>query len=215
MKTAGLIVNGKITDYPKIAGYISACDYIVAADGGANFLYDMKITPDYIIGDMDSIKANVFQYYTEKGVKTKKYPPQKDWTDSEIALKLLKELNYKKIHMFGAYGDRADHFLSNLDMLYLSDSLGLELTIVDENWRIFLVKEGTTIIGVKSGQTVSFNSISGNVSGITLKGFKYPLSDYTLYMGNSRMTSNIAEIDSPGISIAEGSLLCTIIDEKA
>ena len=48
----------KLNDYEFIKCIIikRKYDYIICADGGANHLYKMDIIPDYIIGDLDSVK---------------------------------------------------------------------------------------------------------------------------------------------------------------
>lgn len=49
------------------------CDFLICADGGANFLYDHQereeIIPKAIVGDLDSFKPEARKYYESKGTK--------------------------------------------------------------------------------------------------------------------------------------------------
>ena len=66
-----IILNGKINDYKFIKSIIKNenYDYIICADGGANHAYEMEIIPDFIIGDLDSAKENIVDYYRNHNVK--------------------------------------------------------------------------------------------------------------------------------------------------
>ena len=60
--------------------------YIIGVDRGLEFLYQHQIMPDYIVGDFDSVKKEVVDYYREEthaGIR--EYNPVKDASDTEIA----------------------------------------------------------------------------------------------------------------------------------
>ena len=44
-----------------IRKYASSCELIIGVDKGCNYLYDLNITPQYIVGDFDSSKAEVIK----------------------------------------------------------------------------------------------------------------------------------------------------------
>lgn len=212
-KYALLVVNGEIEDAKYYDKYIENADYIIAADGGANFLYERRENIDYIVGDMDSINENALSYYEQRCTEIEKLNKKKDITDSERAVEVIETLGYSRIIMLGAYGDRIDHFLANLDLLYLADKKGIRLTMVNKKNTINLFKQGTHIVDADIGQTVSFNTISGDVYGITLEGFEYLLKDSDMKQGSFHMTSNVVISENPTITIKKGSILCIIIDD--
>ena len=77
--------------------------FIVASDGGYNYLKKQNIKPDLIIGDLDSIKEE------PTNLKVLKYPIEKDETDTELVLKYLTNRNYKIIFLVGMLSlDRID-----------------------------------------------------------------------------------------------------------
>ncbi len=90
-----IILNGEIKNYDYIKNIITKnnYDYIICADGGANHSYKMGITPDYIIGDLDSISSNIRDSYKLKNVKFEKFPSKKNETDTEICVYLASRLN--------------------------------------------------------------------------------------------------------------------------
>ncbi len=59
-------------------------DYLICADGGLNYLNSIGIIPNLIVGDFDSVDITLLEKY--KGVNTKKFPPEKNFTDTEIAI---------------------------------------------------------------------------------------------------------------------------------
>ncbi|KAH3688337.1 hypothetical protein WICPIJ_000675 [Wickerhamomyces pijperi] len=79
--TALLILNQKI-DIPNFSKLWSRYDLKVCADGGANRLYDYsksnRYIPDFIIGDLDSLRDEVKSYYASQGVTIIKQSTQYD-----------------------------------------------------------------------------------------------------------------------------------------
>ena len=211
---AVLVVNGSIKDIDFYKDILDNAKIVVASDGAANILYRYSKDIDYIIGDLDSISDEVLLYYKNKDVVVKRYPVKKDKTDSEISIDEIYNMGIKKIVMIGAKGDRTDHFIANLNLLYYADSIGVNLVILDENNEITLVKEGQNYIDVKVNQTISFVSLVGGVKGINLKGFEYELENYDLHFGSSILTSNVAKKERVFVEIKKGSLLCIKVNEN-
>ena len=105
-----IICNGEVPHSKIIKKFISLADLIVCVDGGANSALKLNISPDYIIGDMDSIKPLTAERF--KNVKHI-FKPDQDFTDLEKTLIYLQEFKPEIIHIFGAIGNRIDHSLSN------------------------------------------------------------------------------------------------------
>ena len=87
---------------------------LICADGGANRLFeadkDSEVTPDYIVGDFDSVREDVLQHYKSKGTKAHQMDCQ-DTTDLEKCLGKFQELhNNDDAHVivYGAFGGRID-----------------------------------------------------------------------------------------------------------
>jgi len=116
MKKALILANGlhpkkTVIEYLQNNGYKT----LVCADGGANSAYKLKLIPEFIIGDLDSINPNVKKFY-EKKSKIIKYERQND-TDVEKCLKFIIKKNYDEVILLGATGDRLDHSFCNMGIV--------------------------------------------------------------------------------------------------
>jgi thiamine pyrophosphokinase len=84
---------------------------IAAADSGLIAAEAAGIRPDWIVGDMDSLDdpGRLGKYSTERVLR---YPPDKDYTDTELAFSFLVEKGCDEIWLIGGGGGRADHFFA-------------------------------------------------------------------------------------------------------
>ena len=179
---------------------------IIACDGGSRHLKSWGIKPDVIIGDMDSIDAALLAYYDSENIKIIKYPANKDFTDTELALDYALEVKPEKIYIWCALGGRMDHTLSNIFLLFKGRERGIQTVLIDPFCEIFLADNETHFTG-DTGKTVSLLSLSPEVTGITLSGFLYPLENENLKMGESRGISNRIRDNDACIRFANGKLL--------
>ena len=113
-KTAILVLNGKEFD-SKSFKEIYKDQFLIAVDGGINHIYnnfpETKI--DLHIGDMDSCDEKALENSTIE--KTIKFPIEKDYSDYDLALEEAHLLGYTNFIVFGAFGGRRDHFISNYE----------------------------------------------------------------------------------------------------
>lgn len=110
--TVMIVCGGDDYSAGKIARYAAESDYIIAADGGLDILTQCGIEPDMVIGDMDSTK--LAEKLDDLDRIVLKYPPEKDYTDSELALQKALGFFPKRIWLFAATGSYADHSLVNI-----------------------------------------------------------------------------------------------------
>lgn len=176
-------------------------DYIIASDKGLEILDKYNITPNYIIGDFDSIDKNILsKYINNKEIVIRELNPEKDYTDTHMAIKLAIELNSTDVTILGAIGTRIDHTIANIHTLKEALERGIECRIVNNRNEIQLINKKTVLEMDKEYKYISLIPLTTKVEEITLRGFKYPLSNATLEVGHSIGVSNeqydkIAEID--------------------
>jgi thiamine pyrophosphokinase len=85
--------------------------HIVAADSGLIPLEEAGIIPDFIVGDMDSLdNLERLQKYPQE--KILKYPSDKDYTDTELAIEVLMKNGCDEVWIIGGGGGRVDHFFA-------------------------------------------------------------------------------------------------------
>lgn len=177
-----LVLNGNnISDIflKKLAGEFKT---VYAADGASDRLFKEKIIPDFIIGDLDSISDDAKEYMEDKGVKFCIFPKEKDQTDSEIALEILRKNGIKTVCAIGAFGLRFDHSLGNLNLLYRALKRDIRFYIVDEHNFVTLLNPGKYEIHKKTDCYFSIISATEKTTGVSISGAKYNLNEYTLNM---------------------------------
>ncbi|NOR44149.1 MAG: thiamine diphosphokinase [Candidatus Delongbacteria bacterium] len=123
-KTAILILNGKEFDSRSFKD-IYKDQFLIAVDGGINHIFNnfpnTKI--DLHIGDMDSCDQSAIDGLSIE--KTIKFPVEKDYSDYDLALEEAYILGYNHFIVFGAFGGRRDHFISNYETSIYFTSKGL------------------------------------------------------------------------------------------
>lgn len=183
-------------------------DKIIASDKGLEMLDKLKITPNYIIGDFDSIDEKILdKYINNKNVEIRRLNPEKDYTDTHMALKLGEEIKSTKIVILGGLGTRTDHMLANIHILKEALENGIECKILDSRNEIQLINRKTTLKLNQNYKYISLIPLTTKVEGITLNGFKYPLSNATLEIGHSIGVSNEQLEESAIIDLKAGILI--------
>ena len=196
--TALIVGNGEVSE--KIKPLLPENAYVICADGGFRHMDKLGLTPDIVIGDMDSVKADLH------GEKTIVYPVRKDFTDSEIAVNYAIDNGFSDLVLIGFTGTRTDHTLTNLFLLKGISERGARAKIIDEH-NVIRYAEKENIIRGKKGDIVSIIPIGGDVSGITTEGLDYPLFSETLEFGKGRGVSNVMTGDECRITVKNGSAL--------
>ena len=181
---------------------------IIASDRGLEVLDKFNVIPNYIIGDFDSIDKNVLEkYINNKGIVIKRLNPEKDYTDTHMAIKLAIELESKEITVLGAIGTRIDHTIANIHILKECLEKNIECRIINKNNEIQLINRKTTLKLDNNYKYISLIPLTTKVKGINLKGFKYKLSNATLEIGHSIGVSNEQIEDCAEIDLGEGVLI--------
>jgi thiamine pyrophosphokinase len=103
MKT--LIITGGSININFAKEYLKKYSFnlVIVADKGLEAAYKMDILPNYIIGDFDSVNKNILNKYNNTKVKIIKLNPEKDYTDTHMALKLAIEEKSTDITIIRSY----------------------------------------------------------------------------------------------------------------
>ncbi len=198
MSKAVIISAGSITDYEYTKAFIDKDDFVICADGGLIHAEKMGIKPSLTVGDFDSFKGDI------KG-EVVRFNPEKDYTDTHIAVSEALERGYKKLVLVGAAGTRLDHTLANIGLLEYIAQKGAAGEMVNEN-NIITVITKNTVIKNDGSRYVSIIPI-GKAFGVTLKNFKYTLDDYNMEFSQSIGISNEFLKGDGIVEVKEGSLI--------
>lgn len=187
-----IICGGCVGEH--IKSYIKPDDFIICADSGYDRAKSFGITPNLVIGDMDSTK------YTDMPEEKILYPARKDFTDSELAVMYAGEQNFDEVLMFGMIGTRMDHSLANISLL----SRLKNARIIDNNNEIFYT-DGDFIIEGKKGDNLSILPAFGDVLVKSSEGLDYTLKNTLIKWGTSLGVSNVMTENKCCINIEKGS----------
>ncbi|SFB26937.1 thiamine diphosphokinase [Clostridium frigidicarnis] len=185
-----LIVGGGIKPSSElIIKEYEKSDIVIAADRGAQYLFEENLNPTILLGDFDSINKEVLEKLRAKNSEIKVYPPEKDFTDSEIAVDLALEYKPEEVTLLGCTGSRLDHVLGNIGLLYKCLGNGSRAYIKDDNNIIFLVNKSTKL-KKKNMNYISFQGFREEVKNFNIRNAKYDLHDYDLNFGETISVSN-------------------------
>lgn len=187
---------------------------VIAGDRGLEALYQLKIIPNHVVGDFDSVSPEILEFYKKQPkIIFHTYNAEKDNTDTDIALKLAIQMKSSEITILGALGKRMDHALANIHILKDALEANIPCQIIDGYNRIYLINAEKTLEKDKVyGKYISLIPLTSTVEGLTLKGFKYPLNRYNLPIGTSLGISNEIIEDIAHIEMEKGILI--VIESK-
>ena len=117
-------------------------DILVAADWGLVAAEDAGLTVDWVVGDMDSLGEELGRLDSYPQDRVLRYPPDKDHSDTELALALLRQQGCDEIWLAGGGGGRIDHLFA-IRLLFEGDNPPDRWFTAKEE--IHCVKEGKTL----------------------------------------------------------------------
>ena len=191
--------------------------YIVAVDGGYAHLQAVGVVPDAVIGDFDSLG------YVPEAADVRRFPPEKDESDMELALRLTVEAACDEVVLYGCLGRRIDHTVANVQLMLARARAGQRVLAVGDDYAIAVIHATREMPGelafdaippeaLLSGpyaNYVSVFAVGGPASGVWLRGLKYRLQGATLADDVSRGLSNEFIGESASIRVEAGGLLVT------
>ncbi len=201
-----VVANGTFHHNERLRPYLAKADYIIAADGAADWLLEQKVRFHLVVGDMDSISSRALACLEKMGCEIRRYPAEKDETDLELALWAATDYGPGEIMILGAWGGRIDHALANILLLNMPALSGIRTMIYDGISFVTLVRETAYIYG-NQGDTLSLIPIGGDAAGISTDGLAYPLRGENLRLGPARGISNVLTADRARVHLEEGLLL--------
>lgn len=203
IKSVLIIANGKAPKNELLQNLVKESDCIIAADGGANICYKNSITPDYVIGDFDSIKCNLKTHFKNSEFI---HRPSQEEHDLLKALKFCDALKPKMVVATAIFGKRIDHTLSNMFIMQ-NHKFKFQLEFVDNYSKVFRINKKQEF-NLLPNYTISFLSYLP-VFGVMLKGFKYNLTEKDFPNGFNGVSNEIAE-NPASVTVKKGSLIAII-----
>lgn len=154
-------------------------DLIIAADSGCTSLMEFcnkvkKISPHIVLGDMDSFdKKTSLESFPDAEFLS--FPPEKDDTDTALAVDTALERGCNSIVMVCGLGGRLDHTMAIVYLLEYIRSCGADAVVTDGKNMAYLASHSNT---VKCGgrKYISLIPLDSKIYGVRMEGgFYYPL----------------------------------------
>jgi thiamine pyrophosphokinase len=206
-----ILLDGEEPSKEFVSHFLSLVDVVIATDGAARYAKQMDVPLDVIIGDLDSLDEDTFNYYQGKDVAIIKDPSQYS-NDFEKALDhAIKEYMPKQISVLGIHGKRTDHLLTNFSVLLRYSKIFGDIDVYDATHRHFFLHEKNTkaVIDADIQSQLSLTPMP-IAYGVTTEGLFYPINDEEMKFGDREGLSNIISSSPVSVSISSGSLLVSI-----
>jgi thiamine pyrophosphokinase len=197
-------------------GWDAGVSHVIAADGGARHAATLRLELDRWVGDGDSIDPADLAALAAAGVPIERVDPEKDASDTELALAAAVESGADEVTILGGLGGvRTDHGLVNVLLMQQSALEGLAVHLYDERAaRLSLLTaplaDGEPAHAELAGHLddlVTLVPLGGPAEGVVTRGLRYPLDRESLTPGTSRGLSNVRTAPIASVSLSAGRLL--------
>ncbi|KAJ8612679.1 hypothetical protein CTAYLR_002103 [Chrysophaeum taylorii] len=163
----------------------------VCADGGANRVFDLRrYTPDAVVGDLDSIRSDVTDFYADRIFRV----ADQDRNDLDKAIDYLRDA--KSIAILGAFRGRFDQVMATFDAMHRWNEISMRL-YGDENVATLLAP-GIHTIRVRAGIEGPHCGLVpiGAPCVVSTEGLEWNLNNQRLEFGHLVSTSNLIRSDT-------------------
>lgn len=147
-------------------------DFIVAIDGGYNYLSEQNIKPNLFIGDMDSLNKQI-----DKSVEIIKLPTEKDDTDALFAIKEMIKRGYNNYELYGFLGGDLSHTIANIQLFLFLKKQKINFKAIYQNHIYQVINQETISLNGK-GYISIFSLVDQSI--VTIKNLKYEITNYKL-----------------------------------
>lgn len=185
IKTALILLNGEMHDIVAVRAATRAVAFVICADGGARHAQTLGITPDFVVGDMDSLPRRLPQAW-KKTLYRGDFDSER--SDLDKALDCARSLGARRVIVAGALGGGLDHEMINMAALE-TGAKELDLTVIDSG-TARLLGPGRHRLPLKKG--ARFSLLAAPRARLSLSGARYGLKNEVLTRG-SRGLGNRAD----------------------
>lgn len=179
----------------------AASEFVIAADGGYEYLRRFGVDADMLIGDFDSLEE--VPPHPDLHI----LPREKDDTDMVAAIHEGWDRGYRNFHIYGGTGGRLDHTLANIQCIADLAGRGGRGFLYDRDAVITAVKNDSILFPAGCAGTVSVFSHSDTADGVYEEGFTYPLVNATLRNNYPLGISNEFTGNPGSVRVTSGTLI--------
>ena len=208
---AVVFANGDYNIQSSTIANVSPDDFMVCVDGGARHCLASGLTPNLLVGDLDSVDPDCAAKVKAMGAECIRFAREKDASDLELVFDILSDRFFEQVILFGASGGRTDHQLFNWQ-LAAAQPWPFQLRIIDDYVDARLVDPTRAYeVAASLGQVFSIVPLAGPAIGVTVCGAQYPLKNATLIVGSTVGLSNTVTDDCLQVSVEQGVVLVMLV----
>lgn len=175
---------------------------VIAADGGLAHARVLGVTPDVIVGDLDSVEPRDLERHAH--VALERHPPEKDELDLELALEAAWARGATEASVVGAFGTRLDQSFGALLIAAALAREGRSVALFAGHHEARLLSAGRAVSRrLEAGTTVSLLALSEGCR-VSSTGVRYPLTASDLPLGRGLGLSNEAVGGEVTVRVHEG-----------
>ncbi len=187
-------------------------NHVIACDKGAEYCLLLGLSPDVVIGDLDSLSPNCLEKIKACHIPTKSYPVRKDETDYHLALTYAEKNAWKTVLVIGASGGRLSHELGFLGASALHPELAIDFWFRGGYGYVLSAMFREKIVLSKQDAYLSIFSLSEKTT-LSTSGLLWDLQEEYLPVLSDRGVSNEWARDTATISLTAGTAL-VIVENK-
>ena len=162
-----------------------------AIDRGVDICHALKLPPAHLIGDGDSADPTAWHWAEEQNTEIHAFPPEKDFTDTELALQIAAEqYTHPLVILTAAFGGRLDHLMSTAAV---AAHATIPCVLADERETLFYLHAGEslTITCDMPPRAISLLPFTEECTGVTTHGLYWELRDACITNRASLAISNV------------------------
>lgn len=201
-----VIAAGELPPPALVRGVVEGTSIVIVADGGLNHAARLGIEPDLIVGDMDSVDADLLTSYS--GSKVERHPEDKAQIDLELALSAARRYGAHAARVLGGFGDRFDQSLAALLIAARAarEPAAFPVALHGGNHSAYPVTSALPqSLRLPPGTVLSLLSLEGDAV-VSVSGVRYPLDRAKLPFGTGLGVSNVATTDVVDVTCFEGTV---------
>ncbi|NNE12584.1 MAG: thiamine diphosphokinase [Ilumatobacter sp.] len=202
MNETVIVVTGAAPLRPRAVDAVPPGSIVIAADGALDCALAAGLQPAALVGDLDSV-SDAGLAWAEDHATIDRHDPDKEHTDTELALATAVGLDPDRIVLLSGGGDRLDHSLAAIGALGAPRLTSVPT--IDGIWGVqrfaVLHGPGRTRLDVAVGTTISLLALHGACEGVTTTGLRWPLESATLEPMSGLGVSNVADAATVEISL--------------
>ena len=184
-------------------------DFVIACDRGYRYCAGLGLQPDLFIGDFDSYDGAV-----DPAVPVERLQPEKDDTDTMLAVKTGLERGETEFHIYGGMGGRrTDHTIANFQALLYLARRGAQGWLYGQGERYTAVCGGTVTFPARDRGILSVFCLGADARDVSIQGGQYPLHHAVLTAEFPLGVSNHFVGRPITVSVRDGSLLIGVVED--